>query len=185
MNCLRKMKMNKVLYIAEGETEERFVKYLTSNDIIMAGRFAKFNLMQDKMKNTNNILTRTFEKVCGIIDTDCMEIENLDKLIHNVDKLKYICPKIYILVQNKNFEGELRYILNHKNLNEYFGLKNKTSRDLKVFLAQSVNYKNHISSDNIKIYCCRFESFIDKLKECKKAISEKIVVSVEICLISR
>ena len=185
MNCLRKMKMNKILYIAEGETEERFVKYLTSNDLIMAGRFAKFNLMQDKMKDTNNILTRTFDQVCGIIDTDCMEIENLDKLIHNIDKLKYICSNIYILVQNENFESELKYILNSKNLNEYFRLKNKTTKDLKAFLAQSVNYKNHISSDNIKRYCCRFEMFMDKLKQCKKAISEKMVVSVEICLISR
>ena len=170
--------MNKVLYIAEGEIEERFVKYLTTNDIIMAGRFYKFNLMQEKMKDTNSILTRIFDQVIGIIDTDCMETDN-------IDKLKYICPEIHILVQNKNFEGELRYILNRKDLCEYFRLKNKTTKDLKVFLAQSVNYKNHISSDNIKRYCCRFESFIDKLKECKKAISEKMIVSVEICLISR
>ena len=141
MNCLRKMKMNKVLYIAEGEIEERFVKYLTSNDIIMSGRFYKFNLMQEKMKDTNSILTRTVDQICGIIDIDCMEIKNLDKLMHNIDKLKYICPEIYILVQNKNFEGELRYILNRKDLCEYFRLKNKTTKDLKVFLAQSVNYK--------------------------------------------
>ena len=96
MNCLRKMKMNKVLYIAEGEIEERFVKYLTSNDIIMPGRFDKFNLMQNKLKDTNRILTRIFDQIYAIIDTDCMETENLDKLIHNIDKLKYICPDIYI-----------------------------------------------------------------------------------------
>ena len=179
-------KSEKVLYIAEGETEEKFIKYLIGDKFIQMGQFKKFNLMQNKLQKNNSLLAKKRDKILAIIDTDCLEAENIDRLISNISLLKLLCStKLYILVQNKNFEGELRYILNHKNLNEYFGLKNKTFRDLKVFLAQSVNYKNHISSDNIKRYCCRFESFIDKLKECKKAISEKMIVSVEICLISR
>ena len=179
-------KFKKVLYIAEGEIEEKFIKYLINYNFIQIGQFKKFNLMQEKLKNTSNILTKKCDKIFAIVDTDCLEEENINKLIFNLKQLKLICPmRLYLLIQNKNFEDELKYILNCNNLCEYFGLKHKTIKDLKVFLTQSVNYRSHISKDNIVKYCCRFESFKDKLKECGKSISEKMILTIEICLTVR
>ena len=99
--------MSKILYIAEGEIEKRFIDFLKHEEFIVAGRFAKFNLMQDKLKESNDILTRKMDKIFCILDTDVVNISNL---LFNLKKLADICPKnIFTLIQNRNFEDETNY----------------------------------------------------------------------------
>ena len=50
--------MDKVLYIGEGEIEERFFDFLNQNDFIQPGRFRKFNLMQEKLSGVSDILKK-------------------------------------------------------------------------------------------------------------------------------
>ena len=71
--------MNNVLYIVEGETEEYFLEYLKKESLIVPGRFAKFNLMQDVLKATDIILTNRVGKVFCILDTDCVDMNFLEK----------------------------------------------------------------------------------------------------------
>ena len=55
--------MNKCLYIVEGEIEERFIKQLKELDWIIPGRISRFNLMQKKLKKTDNILSKRMDYI--------------------------------------------------------------------------------------------------------------------------
>ncbi len=119
--------MTKVLYIGEGEIEERFFGFLNQNDFIQPGRFRKFNLMQTKLLRSNDLLKSFRDKVYCVLDTDCIETTNFDTLFHNVKMLRSICSgNVFLLIQNKNFEDELSYVLECKNLCEKFNLKHST-----------------------------------------------------------
>ena len=122
--------MTKVLYIGEGEIEERFFGFLNQNDFIQPGRFRKFNLMQTKLLRSNDLLKSFRDKVYCVLDTDCIETTNFDTLFHNVKMLRSICSgNVFLLIQNKNFEDELSYVLECKNLCEKFNLKHSTRKD--------------------------------------------------------
>ena len=82
--------MDKVLYIGEGEIEERFFDFLKGNDFIRPGRFRKFNLMQEKLSGASDILKKIMDKVYCVLDTDCIEATNFDTLIQNIKLLKRI-----------------------------------------------------------------------------------------------
>jgi hypothetical protein len=138
--------MPKILYIAEGEIEERFIKFLVQNDFIQCGVFLKFNLMQNRLKDSSNILRSKKDKICCVLDTDLVQPANISNLIFNLKKLNVICKNnTFVLVQNKNFEDELKFLLNCNDLTKFFKLPYNTVKDLKEYLAQTVNYKKIIS----------------------------------------
>ena len=172
--------MSRILYIAEGEIEERFFDFLKVSDFICSGRFRKFNLMQERLSGASDILKKIMDKVYCVLDTDCIEKTNLDTLIQNVKLLKRICPRnIFLLIQNKNFEDELSYVLECKNLCERFKLKHSTQSDLKRHLAQSVSYVGIISRENLVRYCRRPEEFKAELKNQKQKLDDKKIVLFE------
>ena len=82
--------MTRILYIAEGEIEERFFDFLKVSDFICSGRFRKFNLMQEKLSGASDILKKIMGKVYCVLDTDCIEATNFDTLIQNIKLLKRI-----------------------------------------------------------------------------------------------
>ena len=176
--------MDKVLYIGEGEIEERFFDFLNQNNFIRLGRFRKFNLMQEKLSGARDILKKIMDKVYCVLDTDCIEATNFDTLIQNIKLLKRICPRnIFLLIQNKNFEDELSYVLECKNLCDRFKLKHSTKKDLKKYLAQSVSYSRIISKNNLVRYCQRPEEFKDELKNRHhKSLERKIVLFESSCM---
>ena len=176
--------MTRILYIAEGEIEERFFDFLNQNDFIQHGRFRKFNLMQEKLLGSNDLLKKIMDKVYCVLDTDCIETTNFNTLLHNVKMLRSICPRnIFLLIQNKNFEDELSYVLECKNLCERFKLKHSTQSDLKRHLAQSVSYSRIISKNNLIRYCRRSEEFKDELKNRHhKSFERKIVLFESSCM---
>jgi len=156
--------MNKLLYIAEGEIEKRFIRFLIDKNFIRPGKFAKFNLLQDVLKDTSSILTNKVDKIFCILDMDIATKDFLNNLVKNISKLKTISKsKICLLIQNKNFEDELRYILQCSDLGKYFGLKYNTVSDVKRFLADKVNYDKHISAEILKGYCNRSQNFQQEL----------------------
>lgn len=176
--------MTKVLYIGEGEIEERFFGFLNQNDFIQPGRFRKFNLMQTKLLRSNDLLKSFRDKVYCVLDTDCIETTNFDTLFHNVKMLRSICSgNVFLLIQNKNFEDELSYVLECKNLCEKFNLKHSTRKDLKKNLAQSVSYSRIISKKNLIRYCRRPEEFKDELKNRHhESLERKIVLFESSCM---
>ena len=176
--------MAKVLYIGEGEIEERFFDFLNQNDFIQPGRFRKFNLMQKILSSASELLKKKMDKVYCVLDTDCIEAINFDTLIQNINLLKRICPvNIFLLIQNKNFEDELLYVLVCKNLCDKLNLKHSTQKDLKKHLAQSVSYSRIISKENLVRYCRRPEDFKTELKnQNKNSLERKIVLFESSCM---
>lgn len=160
----------KNLYIVEGKIEKKFIEELKSHDLIKLGKCVEFNLMQKNIKKTDSIMSKTYNEIFCIIDTDCDKDYNLKVLYENIKFLRSV-GKIKVFVQCKNFEEELAYILELSssdvilNLCKYLGLKNKTKEDLKDFLAKRIIYINYINRDNLKRYCSRPESFKGLLKE--------------------
>ena len=67
------------------------------------------------------------------------------------------------MIQNKNFEDELKYVLQCNNLGQYFGLKNKTVTDVKRFLADKVNYEKCVTKATLPRYCSRSRNFQQEL----------------------
>lgn len=175
--------MLKILYIAEGEIEERFITFLTQNDFIQSGRFKKFNLMQDRLKNNDSLLMKKVDKIYCILDTDVINSDNISNLIFNLGKLKDICSSSVLnLIQYKNFEGELRFILNCNDLSDLFKLPYKSTKDLKTFLAQKIVYRNYINKENLLRYCTRSDNFKQELKKYNQKFPINIV-SIEKCVV--
>ena len=170
--------MNKILYIAEGEIEERFINFLKQNALIKSGQFKKFNLMQEKLKDNNSILMKKVATVYCILDTDITTPENISTLIFNLKKLAEVClRRVFCLIQNKNFEDELKFILNCHDLGAFFKLPHNTTKDIKTYLAQTVNYRRHISRTNLTRYCSRSENFQTTIQNSKITI-----VPIEKCM---
>lgn len=153
--------MNKIIYIVEGQIEDKFFKQMRESDLFSPGKIFIFNLMQEKLKPSSNILTKKLDEVNAVIDTDIINEGNLENLYHNLRILKSI-GNIKIWVQNENFEDELCYIMHCKNiaaLGKLFKLKNTTLKGVKAYLSQDIRYREYISVNNIKYYCVRGEMF--------------------------
>ena len=148
---------DKVLYIAEGEIEERFIKFLKQNNFIRAGRFKKFNLMQERLEDSCHILAKKVDKIYCVLDADIILPNTVSNLIFNLKKLRTVCKSenIICLIQQQNFEDELKFVLQCSDLGRFFGLPHSTVKDVKNFLAQKVDYAKHISKINLPRYCSR------------------------------
>ena len=180
---LGKKRQGNALYIGEGKIEKRFLEFLNQSDFIQLGRFKEYRLMQDKLSMSDSLLARKRSKIFCILDTDCVEASNFSTLIHNVKMLKGICDgRVFLLIQNKNFEDELSYILDCKNLCEQFNLPHKTHKDLKTYLSQSVNYEKLISKHNLLRYCCRPDIFRVALENNNQKIDDASIILFEYCM---
>ncbi len=153
--------MNKRLYIVEGEIEKRFLEQLRECNIIKPGRVKKWKMMHEKLTPRSDILTKRVDEIIAVIDIDCCDECHLNTFTLNIKELKKI-GKVFVLVQNRNFEDELLKIFNFStisNLCIFFNIKNRTRKDLKTFLSKSVVYKDKINKENIKMYGQCYSSF--------------------------
>lgn len=145
------MKAQSRLYIVEGEIEEQFIHFLISKHYIKPGKIHIFNLMQQELKQSNNILTKQHDKVFCIIDTDCTEKPCIEKLCHNYKILCQANTTVKIIPQHHNFEEELSHITGKKNLNEALGISHSGKQNLKRKLS---NYKyDNIIKKSPSNYC--------------------------------
>jgi hypothetical protein len=175
------MKMARILYVVEGEIEKRFINQLTRQDLIKPGRVKKFNLMQKELKNSNDILTNKYDYTICVIDSDCTEKCHCTFLRENIKQLKTV-GNVLVMVQNKNFEDELEYIL-QKPLEECFNLRYSSPSDIKKFLAQKIEYKNYLNKKHVQRYCMRNQDFVQiyesygyKLFKNRLITAEKIIL---------
>lgn len=118
--------------------------------------------MQKQLKQTDNILTKRYDKAFCVVDTGCLEQANADKLYHNYRMLQAASQRICIIPQNKNFEDELRYILGTKNLNAVLHLPSG-HQNLKRNLS-TYNYTPVITCFP-DAYCNHIGWFVNKMLE--------------------
>lgn len=160
---MKKLSHGRCLYVVEGDIEKRFIEQIKQADLIVPGRVQVFNLMQKEIREKDSILNKKVSSVFCIIDTDRKEVDNLQKLTHNVKKLRQIGADVVVLVQKENFEGELGYVLEEegiRSLCRLFSVKHETLGDLKTFLSQQVQYEGYVNQDNVKRYCARTDEFV-------------------------
>lgn len=160
---MKKLSHGRCLYVVEGDIEKRFIEQIKQVDLIVPGRVQVFNLMQKEIKEKDSILNKKVSSVFCIIDTDRKEVDNLQKLTHNVKKLRQIGADVVVLVQKENSEGELEYVLEEEgicSLCRLFSVKHETLGDLKTFLSQQVQYEGYVNQDNVKRYCARTDEFV-------------------------
>ncbi len=151
--------MDICLYVAEGEIEKRFLNELKQLEYFVPGKFCKFNLMQKRIKVTDNIMSKHYSRIICIIDTDCEDLPQLENLKHNLKELSTVCERLEVMVQNKNFEDELGRLMDTDNLLTAFNHKFAGIKELKRFLSQKVVYKNYISFNRIPEYCKDYQPF--------------------------
>lgn len=163
-----------IKYIAEGETEATFIEQMQLMNNIPAGRKYKFNLMQAKLKQTNDILTKKCDRIYCVIDTDVAENINLINLQYNLKAISKICKSIIVLAQWHNFEDELRYMANKSNLSVVFVQKFQGNADLKKYLHQTVDYSKYQQSLLFTRYCNRSNKLIEIATQNGISFSKKI-----------
>lgn len=150
-----------IKYIAEGETELTFIQQLQSMKIILVGRRKKFNLMQARLKQTNDILTQTCSKIYCVVDTDIADNINILNLQYNIKALSKISKSVIVLAQWRSFEDELRYMTGSNNLYDVFHQKFNSLADLKRFLNQSVDYVRYRNVIRFEKYCNRTNKLME------------------------
>lgn len=175
--------MTKILYVMEGEIEDRFILQMQRMGKLSLGKRIKFNLMQREIKQSDNIMTAQYDKVVCILDTDESGPHELVKLQHNIKMLKQIAKSgILIMAQRYNFEDELKRMSGNNRLNEILNLKKSGLKDVKKFLAQDVDYSALRNVDFLK-YISRTNDFYEELKTCGISFSKnvKFITSMEQC----
>lgn len=175
--------MIKILYVMEGEIEDRFILQMQRMKKLSLGKRIKFNLMQREIKQSDNIMTAQYDKVVCILDTDESGPHELAKLQHNIKMLKQIAKSgILIMAQRYNFEDELKRMSGNNRLNEILNLKKSGLKDVKKFLAQDVDYSALRNVDFLK-YISRTNDFYEELKTCGISFSKnvKFITSMEQC----
>ena len=164
------MKIQSRLYIVEGEIEENFFKFLISNHYIKPGKIQIFNLMQQELKQTNNILTKQHDKVFCIIDTDRTEKPCIDKLYNNYKTLCQANASVKIIPQNHNFEEELSRIVGKRNLNASLGIAHSGKQNLKRKLS-TYKYDNIIKTFPLN-YCTNVDTIKLVIEHCGYTVNK-------------
>lgn len=157
------------LYIVEGPIEQRFLEQARNKRLVKMGQVRVFNLMQQKIKDRSNIIAKKCKYIFCIIDTDCICEYNLQIFLENM-KMLDIAGTVIVFVQNKNFEDELLYILDQKNiarLCRFLKVPHNSKKDLKTFLAQAVMY-SFIKKEHLEKYCSRPYDFMKELENSRQ-----------------
>ena len=165
-----KIANNKSLYIVEGTIEKLFLNQAKEKGLIQGGEVKTFNLMQELLKKQSSIFHKRYGFCYCVIDTDCAEKSNLDKLAANLQLITkmFASCRIELWIQHRNFEEELAYILGCKNiaaLCKMLRIDNETTKGLKDIIAkQSNGYGQYLNDSNVGKYCLRYQEFMGIMK---------------------
>lgn len=168
----------KRVYIPEGQIEENFFDRMKQKNFIKPGRVRVFNLVQREVKDSDILLQEKDVDFYGIIDTDHWDDVCKQRFLNNVVKLEHL-GKVYILVQDKNFEDELAYMVKPVNLFDYFKPKSRTNKGLKKHLMDekygdkklgTKNYDDKFTKEHFDRYCARGEKVKKELLSYNKKI---------------
>lgn len=153
----------KRLYIVEGQTEENFIARLKSREIIKQGKCKVLNVQEELLSVRDNVVTTLWDEIVIIIDTDLDDSQHFEYFKKNLATIRSfnVGCKIFVLVQNKNFEDELRFVHNAKSLKQLYGQKSEKS--VKPHL--TVEEHRNVDKFMLKRYCCRGEYYLSRHKE--------------------
>lgn len=128
-----KQSKSNYLYLVEGETEKLLINAI-KNEYLQAGKVEVINITQAIIKEG---FLRTFKENTTIIlvfDTDILgELgkNNVCKINENIKRLKKYSPEILLIPQHHNFEAEMLFATNLKNLKDFFNTKTDSPNEFK------------------------------------------------------
>ena len=143
-------KNNKIVYIVEGESEKTFVNAV-KNEYIVSGIPYVFNPLQQSL--TARIRTYP-QNTCVILifDTDRVDLERIEKLKNNIKSLEKASNihEIILIPQVNNFEDEIKYTTNIKQLKDF--TNSKTNSEFKEdFIRQEKHILKKLKRNNFDI----------------------------------
>lgn len=153
------MRNKTILYLVEGETEQKFLKSKlinakNKNGYIKNGLIMNFNpYCAPNINKVYRNLSRENTEIRLIIDTDIKVNENFKK---NLKDLSEECKKLIILTQNNNFEDEVIKMANstEKKLCSIFGATSIGEFKSK-YIKTKQNIEEKFKKFDINLYCNR------------------------------
>ena len=163
-------------YICEGETEQKFIKVLKDENLLIPGKVEVFNIARD---NVSKVI-RKYNKndfLIFIVDTDILNETIFCKNITLLNRFKF---KYCTVFQNKNLEDELKTCCKFSNTIQLFkSFYNTTSaNEFKEKLIKDNNLYNKLIQNNFTVdKLWSLHSFkidcVDKFIICNKTIYKK------------
>lgn len=135
-------------YFVEGECEKKLIDTykVAKNNNLTSGKVEVFNFINQEISNQRIAVLKPKTTIILVYDID---VENIKILNKNIKKLNsYGFKKIYHIQSIKNFEDEICFASNIKNINLIFNTVSK--KDFKKEF-------NHCSKLDIKLKSIKFD----------------------------
>ena len=152
------------VYIGEGQCEENFFRVMVSKGFIAPGRSVVFNLMQERLDHFDNLVTKRYDDYVCCVDTDVMERNNVENLLHNLRILSRI-GRVQLLVQNQKFEHELERMVGSQRFEEMKNSRHNSSHNFKSRLTRERYVR--FRKDMLAVYGSSVEQFLRVLPQTK------------------
>lgn len=150
------------VYIGEGQCEENFFRVMEGKGFIDPGRSAVFNLVQERLDQFDNLVTRRYDEYVCCIDTDVMGKANIKNLLFNLRILLRI-GRVQLLVQNQKFEHELERMVGPQKFQEMKNGRHNSSRNFKSRLTKEKYVR--FTEDKLAVYGSSVEQFLRVLPQ--------------------
>ncbi|MDR2342111.1 MAG: hypothetical protein LBD84_03595 [Campylobacteraceae bacterium] len=159
-----------IIYIIEGENEEKLFRAFINNGYIPPGKIFVKNLMQNELENSYSIFDKKIDIVYCVIDTDVCKQCNIDVFKKNHKLLLEKTKRVYLLIQNKNLEQELSKALNKNCIELYKIFKCTKEKDFKSRFNKTTQLIQIIENCNInyKLLWYKYENFKNILDNSQK-----------------
>ena len=138
-----------LVYIVEGETEEKLIKTLRSDlQCIRSGRVLKFNVIQNIIRTSVLLAFNPDSDFILLFDTDCNNAATLEKNIKIIENFSKK-TKTYTIPQVMNLEDELMYSCSLKDIRLIKG--SRSEKDFKRDLLRMSNLCQKLTENNFDI----------------------------------
>lgn len=137
-------------YFVEGETEICLINAI-KHKYIKSGRVNKINLLEKEISTSFIRTIKPYTFLIIIFDTDVEDEKFVERLKYNIRKLKNAShvKDIILIPQVNNFEDEIIYATNIKELKEL--LSSKSNKDFKRDFCRCKNIDNYLEKRSFDI----------------------------------
>jgi len=138
------------IYLCEGETEQKFINTLKSNDLLIKGKIDIFNFAQRDISKIVRKYNYRSDYLIIIVDTDIFSEATICENIKILNKNKF---KFCIFFQNQNLEDELKICCNKSSLiNLYKDFYNvSSSNEFKQRFIKDNSLRDKLNSNSFNI----------------------------------
>ena len=120
------MKIKYIQYYVEGECEEKLIKTLKSELMLVeTGKVQKLNVIENEISKARLIALQPGTMVVLIFDTDTGNVEILNKNIKKLSECSYVADLV-LVPQVKNLEDELVKSCSIRHIKELLGSRSNT-----------------------------------------------------------